>query len=528
MIAPTYPGVYIEEIPSGVRTITGAATSIAAFVGRALRGPANEPVTITSFGEFERIFGGLWVASSLGYAVRDYFVNGGGRAIVIRLFSPKSGDSPARIAIGETAQAVEFEPVSPGAWGAQLRVRIDPLDEDVKKSIADRYRLAEGTLFNLRVRDLGTGHEELHQNLTIVPDHARSADRILASQSTLLRCVRMPEPSAEATLAVVPPPAGGEPWWKSDSASVRPQSDPTDGDPLTMSSFVGSGTEAAKEGLYALEKADIFNLLCIPPYKKEESNDAALWQAAAAYCERRRAMLIIDPDPMWNAVSQVNTSALPTSANAALFFPALKQANPLRENQIETFAPCGAIAGVIARTDSTRGIWKAPAGLGASVKGTAGLSVSLIDAEIGRLNPLGINCLRTAPAAGRVVWGARTMQGDDRLASEWKYIPVRRLALYIEESLYRGTQWAVFEPNDEPLWAELRLNIGTFMHGLFRQGAFQGSTPRAAYFVQCDQHTTTQADIEQGIVNIMVGFAPSKPAEFVIIKLQQIAGQSAA
>jgi phage tail sheath protein FI len=149
----------------------------------------------------------------------------------------------------------------------------------------------------------------------------------------------------------------------------------------------------------------------------------------------------------------------------------------------------------------------------------------LTDAENGELNPLGINCLRAFPGIGRVSWGSRTRDGDDRRASEWKYIPVRRTALYIEESLYRGTKWVVFEPNDEPLWAAIRLNVGAFMQSLFRLGAFQGATAREAYFVKCDKETTTQNDINNGIVNIVVGFAPLKPAEFVVIRLQQIAGQ---
>ena len=179
----------------------------------------------------------------------------------------------------------------------------------------------------------------------------------------------------------------------------------------------------------------------------------------------------------------------------------------------------------MARTDTTRGVWKAPAGLDASINGIQGINVPLNDAENGMLNPLGINCLRVFPVNGRVIWGARTLRGADQLADEWKYIPVRRTALFIEESLYRGTQWVVFEPNDEPLWAQIRLNIGAFMHNLFRQGAFQGTTPRDAYFVKCDKETTMQNDINLGIVNIVVGFAPLKPAEFVIIKLQQMAGQ---
>jgi phage tail sheath protein FI len=181
----------------------------------------------------------------------------------------------------------------------------------------------------------------------------------------------------------------------------------------------------------------------------------------------------------------------------------------------------------MARTDTQRGVWKAPAGIDAGLTGTQALDVNLTDRENGLLNPLGINCLRSFPVVGRVVWGSRTLRGADILADEYKYIPVRRLALFIEESLFRGTQWVVFEPNDEPLWAQIRLNVGAFMQNLFRQGAFQGQSPRDAYFVKCDKETTTQNDINLGIVNIVVGFAPLKPAEFVIIKIQQIAGQIA-
>jgi phage tail sheath protein FI len=199
----------------------------------------------------------------------------------------------------------------------------------------------------------------------------------------------------------------------------------------------------------------------------------------------------------------------------------------LRQGLVAQFAASGTVAGIIAATDGERGVWKAPAGLAARLTGVTELAVSLTDPEIGRLNPLGLNCLRIAPAAGPVVWGARTREGDDRLASDWKYLSVRRTALFLEESLYRGLQWVVFEPNDEPLWAQIRLNIGAFMNNLFRQGAFEGASPRDAYFVKCDKDTTTQNDINLGIVNIQVGFAPLKPAEFVVLRLQQMAGQIA-
>jgi phage tail sheath protein FI len=255
-----------------------------------------------------------------------------------------------------------------------------------------------------------------------------------------------------------------------------------------------------------------------------------------AYCTNRRAMLIVDSPAAWSAnpdraaaeaVAHLSDLGLvgPPARNAALFFPRIKESDPMREGQIDTFVPCGAIAGIFARTDSTRGVWKAPAGLDATINGIAGLEVNLSDGENGQLNPLGINSLRSFPVSGRVVWGARTGRGADVSADEYKYVPVRRTALFIEESLYRGTQWVVFEPNDEPLWAQIRLNLGAFMHNLFRQGAFQGKSPREAYFVKCDKETTTQNDINLGIVNIVVGFAPLKPAEFVVIKLQQMAGQ---
>ena len=190
-----------------------------------------------------------------------------------------------------------------------------------------------------------------------------------------------------------------------------------------------------------------------------------------------------------------------------------------------TLAPCGAVAGVFARTDAQRGVWKAPAGLDAGVVGVAALAVKLTDGDSGDLNQLGVNALRTFPVGGSVIWGSRTLEGADQRASEWKYIPVRRTALFIEESLFRGTTWVVFEPNDEPLWAQIRLNVGAFMQTLFRQGAFQGRSPRDAYFVRCDKDTTTQDDVNRGIVNVLVGFAPLKPAEFVVVTIQQLAGQ---
>jgi phage tail sheath protein FI len=586
----TYPGVYIEEIPSGVRTITGVATSITAFLGRALRGPVNEPKTINNFGDFERTFGGLWKESSLGYAVRDFFLNGGSQAIIVRLYNPEkdAGGNITKERAKISLDGLSLEAEYKGSWGANLRVDVDV---DVSEDVASRMELKKENLFNLTIRDTSIPGGSIERFLNVsVEKSPRRIDKVLIEGSKLVRwsgdwpaatpqlpkikaahdavedlikkkkaVPQVPAEIAAAELALAT--ANKElhdditklegklaeakeavPQVPADitaaelaltTAIANFKGTVSDGKAITKAdNFTPDNAQADKKGLYALEKADLFNLLCIPPYKDGDV-EVSLVSDAAVYCEKRRAMLIIDPPSNWidkdTAKDQFSDSVTDfvgaRSKNAALFFPRLKQPNPLNDNQTEEFVPCGAVAGVFARTDTQRGVWKAPAGQDAALVGVPQLSVSLTDDENGELNTLGINCLRAFPIVGRVVWGARTLRGADQLADEWKYIPVRRMALFIEESLYRGTKWVVFEPNDEPLWAQIRLNIGAFMHNLFRQGAFQGSTPRDAYFVKCDRETTTQNDINLGIVNIVVGFAPLKPAEFVVIKLQQMAGQ---
>jgi phage tail sheath protein FI len=298
------------------------------------------------------------------------------------------------------------------------------------------------------------------------------------------------------------------------------------------------GDPSLNTGIYALTNVDIFNLLSIPdatralpgnPNAHDPNVDSnSVYSAAIALCDRKRALLLIDPPPeVNNILSAVDwkTSGLNVSdENGACFFPRLRLLDPLNPGMLRTFAPSGVVAGVYATTDSKRGVWKAPAGTQATLNGVQSLVYKMTDAENGELNPLGVNCFRTFPIYGSILWGARTLVGADADANQWKYVPVRRTALFLEQSLYQGTQWVVFEPNDEPLWASIRLNIGSFMQNLFLQGAFQGSTPAAAYFVKCDSETTTQTDIDLGIVNILVGFAPLKPAEFVVIQIQQMAG----
>jgi len=520
-VTPTYPGVYIEEIPSGVRTITGVATSITAFIGRTLRGPVNEPVRIQSYADFERTFGGLWVHSTMSYAVQHYFLNGGSDAVVVRLHNPSAlgVDDLATIELPASGDTLTLEASSPGTWGNDLQARVNHETKDADLDPSER----DVNLFNLIIEEVIPGtttvkSSETFLNVSRDSDDPRFITKVLEQESDLVRVrgtVPADRPDSTVDVLGVDTPitaSGGD-----------------DGQELTAAQFTGTGMQDAKEGIYALEKTDLFNLLCLPPLTRSQDMDDAAWDAALAYCKDRRAMLIVDAPSSWkdkdDAVSGITAFSLTRDENAAIYFPRVKMADPLKENRLEEFAPCGAVTGIFARTDAQRGVWKAPAGLDATVTGVRELSYKLTDGEHGHLNPLGVNCLRTFPVVGHVVWGARTLEGADRLASEWKYIPVRRLALFIEESLYRGTQWVVFEPNGDPLWAQIRLNVGAFMHNLFRQGAFAGKTPREAYFVKCDKETTTQNDINLGIVNILVGFAPLKPAEFVIIKIQQMAGQ---
>ncbi|MFG3055788.1 phage tail sheath family protein [Kitasatospora sp. NPDC048239] len=538
----TYPGVYVEEIPSGVRTITGVPTSITAFIGRARRGPRDVPTTVFGFEEFTRRFGGLWSESPLGYAVQDFFANGGGRAEIVRLAS--AGTTSARLAVG----GLTLEAVEPGSWGVALRAEVDQLD--TSQAVADELGVDRSSLFNLTIRESSPGgRTESFHNLSGAVN-ARNVKTVLEAGSTLVRVVGDPGPidpakrldalgAAEEAVRLAreayQQDGTKKPQLDAAELALRKAVDDaraavSDGGALTAADFLGNGAEAAQKGLYALDHLDVFNLLCIPPHRRDGTDlEPGLISAALAYCKRRRSILLVDPRRDWRIgglppeqwLDQIDGPR----ENAAVYFPMLRRPDPEQGGLITDFVPCGAVAGVLARTDGVRGVWKAAAGLEAGLVGVSDLSVRLSDGENGLLNPLGVNCLRSFPVAGRVVWGARTLAGADVLGSEWKYLPVRRLALFVEESLFRGTRWVVFEPNGESLWAEVRLNVGAFMQQLFRQGALQGRSPREAYFVKCDAETTTQADRDLGVVNIRVGFAPLKPAEFVVVQVQQLSEQ---
>jgi len=565
-VAPTYPGVYVEEIPSGVHTIIGVSTSETAFVDFFAQGPMNAATRITSFADFERRFGGLDVRSEASYAIQQYFLNGGQVAWVVRVSTPGMKKATGALTHGTAPpkrSVLGIEAVTPGGWGNSLRARVD----DDGLSTTDK-----ATMFNLTVEQVADqgGRErvvarESYRRLSLKVPEANYAPTVVNRASALVRIEDRglgERPSLEVRTEVdetgqarqreapqvVRLAGGGDDDDNYDSNDNLIQRDGTIGKNAhgrLAQAILGTAPtlEFPHPGVRALDRIApfIFSILCLPVVAKLNAETRARIVAAAqAFCRDRRAFYIVDPpfeDPSREARRGPKPADLadPNSPgfveldglrheNAALYVPALVVPDPLNENRPLVVGPSGTIAGIYARTDVERGVWKAPAGTAATLVG-AGVEHTLTDLETGGLNPLGFNVLRTFPVFGNVCWGARTLDGADQRASEWKYVPVRRTALYIEESLYQGLKWAVFEPNDEPLWAQIRLNVGAFMHTLFRQGAFQGQTRREAYFVKCDRETTTQNDINAGIVYVVVGFAPLKPAEFVIIQIQQMAGQ---
>jgi phage tail sheath protein FI len=651
-VTPTYPGVYIEEIPSGVRTITAVSTAIGAFVDFFSRGPMNQAVEVFSFADFERQFGGLDLRSEGSYAIQQFFLNGGTAAWVVRTTSTANPAAAAAITLQDGAKnnVLVATAASPGAWGNNVRIDCD-------------YRTTDPTkLFNLTVTEvvLVAGkpqvvNSETYRNLVISSGQPNDAVATVNAASKLIQLalattaptstnppaqtgtlskafangalpagvpkasdsmtVTLNATTKTITLTATPPTtlaslaatlqssiraadaslagvtvglvgsAATEVFLQfkagtGTTSDILTFADGTGGlatalglnaagaanvqqyalggtaagaeavsqtggdgrwDSGDLPGMVGglSGDPNLKTGMFALLNTDLFNILCIPATSRmpggTDGNAFQVATNAISLCDQRRAFYIVDaPEGSGPVGANDNPTAIAAwldhfaslrNRNAAIYFPRVDIADPLSNFRLRAAANSGTIAGLYARTDATRGVFKAPAGTEASLTGVQQLEYSLTDGENGVLNPLGINALRTFPVYGPICWGARTLFGADQLADDYKYVPVRRLALFLEESLFRGTQWVVFEPNDEPLWAQIRLNITAFMQDLFRQGAFQGSTPQQAYFVKVDKDTTTQTDINNGIVNIVVGFAPLKPAEFVIIQIQQIAGQ---
>jgi uncharacterized protein len=647
-VAVSYPGVYIQEVPSSVRTIKAVSTSVTAFIDFFREGPMNQAVQIFGMTDFQRVFGGLDRRSPASYAIAQFFLNGGSEAYVVRVNRDNPGTAPLTTAavqlpttVGGGVQALRVSAASPGIWGNNLRADIDHLTAtpasrfnmvvtrydgptgaarplgaesflNLSMDVNDpRYVLrvvneesklvhlehltagggdalalpaANGTvsgdlsgltqanlntLANSRFRIAAGGGTPVTAqldnwpagtvtNLNQLRGRVESAIRRAGTTSSLpaLAGARVELQGGSrlvayagrggaaysplATLvfsnATGPADTAASALLKLAGAGVAENVQQyqlglgADGDLPGPAELIGSQAVDPHTGMFALDYVDLFNILCIPRAAElGDPNMTTVVSNAIAYCEAERAFFILDIPENIDEVQEMKdwleAHAGFRHRNAAVYFPRPRIPDPLEEYRLKSVAASGTVAGVYARTDAQRGVWKAPAGIEATLSGVPELAAKLTDPQNGTLNPLGINCLRIFPIYGPLAWGTRTLMGADQIASEWAYVPIRRLALMLEESLFRGTKWVVFEPNDEPLWAKIRLNVGAFMMSLFRQGAFQGATPKDAFYVKCDAETTTQDDRNQGIVNIEVGFAPLKPAEFVVIKIQQMAGE---
>jgi uncharacterized protein len=691
-VNPTYPGVYVEELPSTTRTVSGVSTSSTAFADFFARGPVDQAVQVNSFRDFERIYDGLHPKSEASYAIFQYFNNGGQVAWVVRvadataqaasttleIVDPSLGDlvtqadkaaqdaDAAAAAAGTAATKVtsDITPSSPPAASseAQAAQLAADLQEGAKQTsaaadAAQRAAVATeqaslglevavkqaGATSGAGARQAQAAADDAAQAAKDAADAADAAakaataaaqadptqldaaqkaseDAAKAADAAAKAAAAAADKASDATIAADSARAAGAGaalvisaanpgvWGNSlrISLSSRPTNDgfdlyayrvrkisgkvrvieseiyrqlnldehsarfaegvvnnasglirldyqgprmlgaypePTEtslaDDPMNGVALTGGldgGLPAAQDLIDGLEAQldniapNIFNILCLPGVANYSDGEArTALTSALTYCALKRAFLIVDIPPRIDNLDAMKSWAgsylNADNFNGAIYFPRLIMPDPLQEYRPRNVGASGTLAGIYARTDTARGVWKAPAGIEAAIQG-ADLAVKLTDDQTGQLNPLGINVLRSFPVYGNVVWGARTLSGADQTDSQWKYVNVRRLTDYIEESLFQSLKWVVFEPNDESTWSQIRLEVNSFMAGLFASGAFQGATPDKAFFVHCDATTTTATDIDRGIVNIVVGFAPVKPAEFVILQIEQIAGQT--
>ena len=650
MATLTAPGVYVDEVSSGVRPIEAAGTSTAAFFGVAERGTIGEVKKLFSFTEFQNEYGSfLTDGHYLAHGVYQFFNNGGGSCYVGRVASGAETADVTVLDRGDTPQdSLTFSASSAGAWGNRTMVIVDssasedpanqfnvevyqdapdPDDEPVLLETfenlsmnpddanyvetainnASRYlRVAintgnsnqiagysESAEIELTGDLLGENQRQFRLNLhgdgyrtvdltgelegadlsdlAVIRDAIQATIRALtplrdstpagiyqvevtiedtnhlriasgqAGAGSIVRITNAGDPlvNAAGALGLGPRNGGTE---VDGSSEMRPQNTPVDdfyflGDD-TVDGAV-SGVEAGSDGTEPqtqnyidafrwLDTIRDVSLLAVPGIGNFELADAGM-----NYCRNIRhlsdcfyiADMERDDRDLEDAKAYRDDITAPNSYGA-VYFPWLKMLDPTGQSSEPIEAPpSGYVAGLYAQIDGRRGVWKAPAGTEAMLGGAVGLVTDLTETQHGDLNnhKKSVSVIRKFPGSGIVLWGARTLSSDP----EWKYIPVRRTAIMLRVSIFQGIQWAVFEPNDDTLWSQLRLNIGSFMNTLFRKGAFQGATPSEAYFVKCDSETTTQADIDRGVVNVLVGFAPLKPAEFVVVKISQKAGESA-
>jgi phage tail sheath protein FI len=536
-VTPTYPGIYIEEVLSSAHTITAAPTSVTVLVGythpfKTKPEHYGEVVEIFSMTDYEREFGGLfsvdWLADDVGEAANQFFLNGGSVAYIVALL-PEWHETP-----GPTLSIVPGSLSMPGtaATNGIVWTAREPVDShrSITVAVTNLQSTISGGVTDIAdiIITYGTVIETYrHVTLNPAPPPADVTNTLETRIGTVANPV--------SQLVTVAPGGSGPAYPTQWSTALAPVALNTNLPTSPFTSYNAADFAPAFAQDMALDKLAVFNLLLTPGVW-----DPPVVSEAMSFAERKRAFFIMDPpadavaDPSGAPLPMIGDimsdavpgRIIPKSINGAIYFPQLLTSDPITAVPL-TLPPSGYVAGMYAKEDTNRGVWKAPAGFETVLTNTTGVVATgrMTDPRQGTLNPIGVNCLRDFPGIGTVVFGARTLVAANPAFQQYRYVPVRRMALFLEQSLYASLGWVTFEPNDVPLWVSIRTTIEGFMLGLFNQGAFQGSTPSDAFQVKCDASTTTPDDQANGIVNIVVAFAPLKPAEFVIIKIAQLAGQ---
>jgi hypothetical protein len=534
--------------------VTAATTSLAAVIGEFPRGSTTEAVLVSSWPQFESAYGELTAESSLAaYAVWQFFQNGGIGAWIVRITRANATPASAIITPLAGASSVKISANSPGLWGRTLEVATSPSGPAAAPS---------DTHVDFVVSKVGAEPTdrplEMFSDIAILESDGETAvpashvAKAIAERSNYI--VAGPTDNGDDTNSVAPAKGAG--------VAATPLAGGSDGDEWaapTRADTAAANTllNAIKAELQPDARLDhiapaVFNLMCIPDLATQDiKTQGTVFAAAHGFCEARQAFLLVDPPPPSTAgieatltVDQVGASAAglsnlvtawahnggilsPDNIAAATYYPWVQINDPLT-GLARYVPPSGTIAGVYASTDASRGVWKAPAGAEALLAGVTALADTTIsDTVNGELNFIGINCLRTLPVFGHVVWGSRTLAGSDLAGSAYKYVPVRRLTNFIEQSLTQSLRWTVYEPNGPALWSSISIEVTRFMASLFAQGAFGGTRAATAYTIACDASTTSPADILAGIVNVSVGFLPVDPAEFIMLNIQLDAASAA-
>jgi uncharacterized protein len=487
----------IADHPGSLRVIARAATSIAAFVGRALKGPVNEPVMVRSFADYTRVFGGLWQPSTLSYAVEQYFENGGRAAVIVRVVN---GARPPSLTLPTGQGRLTLRGVGAGSREF-LRASVDYDSIDSKDT--ERFNLVVQ-----RVRAAGSEgieDQEIFRRLSVKP----GADRFVADVLLESRLVRVQGSVPMERPTRTPAATNGAVIGYTHS---NPDGD--DGGPITDYDIIGS--QQLGTGLFALHAAPDINLLCIPPLTRDHDVGLSTLLVAGRFCRERRALLIVDPPATWasSAAALDGMRHWPfRSEDAAMFFPRVVAFDRLR-GRFELFAPCGVAAGMIARCDETWPVWAAAEGDDAILRPGLRPAWTVHNSDRSRLVNAGINLLQSVRIAPKFAASPRTLASGAAAVSDWRYLSARRLALFIMTSIERGTRWMLFERNAAATWLMAKAQVEAFLDSLYAEGAFAGRAGEASYFVVCDERINTEETQRAGKMNLAFGFATSKPGEY--------------